>query len=65
MFCSIEPDAKHPDRWKQNPVFLCKTADRRIGKDGSKRKTFKEVLVEVIEVKNSLIQGARLTLIHP
>ena len=32
--CSIDPDKKHPDRWKKNKGFLCRTADR--GKDKKK-----------------------------
>ena len=51
-------------RWKQNPVFLCKTSDRETDKNGNKRKTFKEVLLEVIEIKNHLMQRVKLTLIY-
>ena len=40
-------DKKHPDRWKKNPGVLCRTADRGKTKHGEKRKSFKEVLLEV------------------
>ena len=29
--CIVVPDKKHPDRWKKNKAFECRTADR--GKD--------------------------------
>ena len=37
--CSMEPDPRHPDRWRQ--AKLCRTADR--GKDS---KSFKEVILD-------------------
>ena len=38
---------KHPDRWTKNSGVLCRTADRVKTKHGEKRKSFKEVLLEV------------------
>ena len=45
--CQVKPDPKNPNRWKKNPVILCKTADRGQDNFGKDRKTFKEVLLEV------------------
>ena len=36
--CAVQPDKKHPDRWKKNPGILCRTADRGKNKDGYKKK---------------------------
>ena len=40
--CNVIPDKKHPDRWKKNKAFVCRTADRGKGK-----LSFKEVLLQV------------------
>ena len=40
--CNIEPDSKHPDRWRKNKGILCCTADR-----GKEKKSVKEVILEV------------------
>ena len=50
--CDVKPDKKHPDRWKKNPGILCQTADRGRSKDGEKRKSFKEVLLQVSHLIN-------------
>ena len=42
--CAVPPNKKHPDRWKKNPGFLCRRADRGKNKEGNKGKSFKEVL---------------------
>ena len=41
--CSVVIDPKHPERWKNNKGVLCRTADR-----GGGKKTFKEVILEVM-----------------
>ena len=50
--CNVLKDKKHPDRWKKNKAFLCKTADR-----GKGNLSFKEVLLQVrkIEIYSSLL----------
>ena len=40
--CNVIPDKKHPDRWKKNKAFQCRTADR--GKD---KLTHKEFILSV------------------
>ena len=45
--CNIKKDVRHPDRCEKNPGILCKTADRGFSKDGLRRKSFKEVLLQV------------------
>ena len=41
-YCNVIKDKKHPDRWKKNKGFLCRTADRGKGK-----LSFKETLLKV------------------
>ena len=40
--CNVELDSKHPDRWRNNKGFLCRTADL-----GKEKKLLKEVLLGV------------------
>jgi len=42
--CSMEPDLRHPERWRQ--AKLCRTADQ--GKD---IKSFKEVILDVCRLR--------------
>ena len=47
--CAVVPDERHPDRFDKKPGILCRTADRGKSKEGIKRKSFKEVLLDVCE----------------
>ena len=44
----VKIDTKHLDRFDRNPGVLCRTADRGKSKDGKQRKSFKEIIIEVI-----------------
>ena len=45
---SIEPDKKHPDRWKKNKGFLCRTADRGKGKKHLRSICYKSAVIVVM-----------------
>ena len=55
--CIVEADPKHRDRFDRNPGVLCRTADRGKSKEGTKRKSFKEVLEEVSFCKKDSNRG--------
>ena len=45
--CSIKKDVRHPDHWGKNPGIICRTANRGFPKDGLRRESFKEILLQV------------------
>ena len=61
FFCGDEchvtnPDTKHPDKRKNNPSILCKTAGRGKSAGGTQRLRFKEVLLQVATILGDTVR---------
>ena len=55
--CIVEVDPRHPNRFDRKPGMLCRTADRGKTKDGIQRKSFKEVIEEVMHIVFMMMQN--------